>query len=173
MTVVMGTTNHKPACYVASPYGFAESTRHWYYDALLPTLERYVAILDPWKEDTSHILTARPEERPALWTALGEKHLKTIAEKAQLIVAGLDQEPPDVGTCIEVGHAAAFNIPIIGYRSDLRTSGEEGLPYNLMIAASIKQTAGIAVSNLDDLEAAVADYAHRISLGKLSRIYPL
>ena len=49
-------------------------------------------------------------------------------------------------------YAAAHNIPVIGYRSDIRTTGEEGLPYNLMVGAAIKMSGGIAVASLVELE---------------------
>lgn len=133
-------TDQKPPCYVASPYGFAESTKAFYYETLLPLVSKYVTVLDPW--------TAEP--MPML--DLGERHLDTIANEAKLVIACLDQEPPDNGTVVEVAWAAAHGIPVIGYRGDFRTTGEEGLPYNLMIGAAIRRSGGVAVSTLAELE---------------------
>lgn len=141
----------KPKCYVASPSGFAESTLFWYQEQLLPMLDRYVEVLDPWSVDVRHVLQAAPAERPKLWLDLGEHHLDTVAG-ADMVVAILDQEPPDTGTVVEAAWAAAHRIPVIGYRNDLRTSGEEGLPYNLMLGAAIRRGGGLAVANLVELE---------------------
>lgn len=159
----MSNKIEKPNCYVASPYGFAESTRNWYYKKFLPILENHVIILDPWSVSVKDILKAPPDERCELWTKLGEHHLDTIAKEAKLVVAGLDQEPPDNGTVCEVAWAAAHNIPVIGYRGDLRTSGEDGMPYNLMIAAAIKRSGGVAVTSLAELEKALKRYASQIN----------
>ena len=142
----------KPEGYVASPYGFAESTRDFYTNKLLPIVARYIDVLDPWAVDVDHILTADASEQPKLWLDLGDFHFDTIRDRAKILVAGLDQEPPDNGTVAEVAWAAAHGIPIIGYRGDLRTSGENGLPYNLMVGAAIRRTGGVAVSNLVELE---------------------
>lgn len=123
----------------------------WYHERLLPLLNKYVEVLDPWSVDVRHILSAKPAERPSLWLNLGERHLDAVAG-ADLVVAVLDQEPPDNGTVVEVAWAAAHNIPVVGYRNDLRASGEEGLPYNLMIGAAIRRSGGTEVSNLKELE---------------------
>jgi len=159
----MTATMPKPNCYVASPYGFAESTRNWYNETLLPTLRKYVTPLDPWSVSIDHILKAPADEKPSLWTDLGDYHYNTIRDKARLVVAGLDQEPPDNGTVCEVAWAAAHEIPIIGYRNDVRKTGEEGMRYNLMIAAAIRRSGGVAVANMDELEQTVAQFASRIA----------
>lgn len=93
------------------------------------------------------------------WLELGCRHLDNIKNNAQLLVAGLDQEPPDTGTVVELAWAAAHCIPVIAYRSDLRTSGEDGLKYNLMIGSAIQRSGGIEVSNLTSLEEQVGHYA--------------
>lgn len=153
----------KPNCYVASPYGFAESTKDWYYETFLPLLRNHVTVLDPWSVNVEDILQTSLDERRDLWTKLGERHYNTIAKEAKLVVAGLDQEPPDNGTACEVVWAAAHNIPVIGYRGDMRTSGEDGMPYNLMIAAAIKLSGGVAVTSLTELEKALKRYVKRLS----------
>ena len=138
-------------CYVASPSGFAESTRYWYEEKLLPLIRTYVDVVDPWAVDPTNILEASDEVRPGLWLDLGDHHYDTIRD-VDMMVAILDQEPPDNGTVAEVAWAAAHGKPVIGYRNDLRSNGEEGLPYNLMIGAAIRRSGGIAVSDLVQLE---------------------
>ncbi len=142
----------KPNCYVASPYGFAESTKTFYEGTLLPMLRRHVNVLDPWSVDVGHILSAPTEDRPRLWFDLGDHHYETIKTQAKLLIACLDQEPPDNGTVAEVVCAAENDIPVIGYRNDLRTAGEEGLSFNLMIGAAIRASGGVFAASLQALE---------------------
>jgi nucleoside 2-deoxyribosyltransferase len=137
-------------CYVASPCGFAESTDLWYKTKLLPQLSKLVQVVDPWDEDVSHILKMPVEQRHRLWVGLGMKHYGTI-ETCDLVVAILDQEPPDNGTVCEVAHAASLPIPVFAYRGDTRSSGEEGVPVNLMILAAIDRSGGTLTTELDDL----------------------
>lgn len=144
--------DQKPVGYIASPYGFAESTKDFYYKRLLPLVSRYVAVIDPWAVDVTRILSAPKQRQVELWLDHGDYHLDVIAERAKIVIAGLDQEPPDNGTIIEVAWAAAHRIPVIGYRGDLRTTGEDGLPYNLMVGAAIRRSGGVAVGSLTELE---------------------
>lgn len=148
----------RPRAYVASPYGFAESTRQWYATTLLPLVAAYVDVLDPWAVQPGET----GDDAAATWLALGERHLRTIEADADLVVACLDQEPPDNGTVVEVAWAAAHGRPVIAYRNDVRAGGEEGLRYNLMIGAAVRRSGGTEVTDLDGLEAALARYSGRI-----------
>ncbi|NMO88162.1 nucleoside 2-deoxyribosyltransferase [Actinomycetospora sp. TBRC 11914] len=140
--------------YVASPYGFAESTRHFYDQRLLPLVRAHVDVIDPWVVDLP------PGDDPAQrWLALGDVHLAAIAERADLVVACLDQEPPDNGTVVEVAWAAAHGRPVVAYRGDQRQGGEEGLSYNLMIGAAVRRSGGVEVATLEDLDRALARLA--------------
>ena len=140
--------------YLASPYGFAESTRGWYETVLLPLVRRHVVVIDPWAE--ALIDHDEPRER---WLELGARHLRAITERADLVVACLDQEPADAGTLVELAWAASRGTPVIAYRNDIRQSGEEGLRYNLMIGAALRACGGTEVADLDELDAALARYA--------------
>jgi nucleoside 2-deoxyribosyltransferase len=141
----------RPRAYVASPYGFAESTRTWYETTLLPLIRRHVDVLDPWAVQPDGV----GDDPAATWLALGERHLRTIEQDADLVVACLDQEPPDNGTVVEVAWAAAHGTPVIAYRGDLRRGGEEGLRYNLMIGAAVRRSGGTEVADLDALAEAL------------------
>jgi nucleoside 2-deoxyribosyltransferase len=144
--------SRKLKTYLAGPEGFSESFIGWRKDVLKPLVSKYVDIEDdPWEVDVGHILSAAPEDRPALWKQLGRRHLRVIRNK-ELLIANLDGEPPDNGSVGELFWAARGGTPCIGYRNDMRTSGEEGLPYNLMIAAAIEECGGVAVSSLVELE---------------------
>jgi hypothetical protein len=115
-------------------------------------LNKYVEILDPWSVNIDHILSLPADKRKDLWLDLGDHHFNTIKNMAKLVIAGLDQEPPDIGTVAEVAWAAAHGIPVIGYRGDMRESGEDGLSYNLMVPAAIRRSGGITVASLTELE---------------------
>lgn len=137
--------------YLASPYGFAESTRSFYTDHLLPLVRSHVEVIDPW------VAELPPGDGLAeRQLALGEFHLRSIAERADLVVACLDQEPPDNGTVVEVAWAAAHGLPVIAYRNDLRQGGEDGLAYNLMIGAVVRRSGGVEVRTLTALDQALA-----------------
>jgi nucleoside 2-deoxyribosyltransferase len=158
----------RPACYVASPCGFAASTQLWYESVLLPLVEAHATVLDPWSVDISHIASAKVAHQYELMLDLGEAHYTTIADQADLVVAILDQEPPDNGTVAEVAWAAAHGTPVIGYRSDVRASGEVGMPYNLMVSAAIRRSGGTEVSSVDALESELRKLTLKlISDGKL------
>jgi len=149
----------KPLCYVASPCGFAESTRLWYRSRLLPALRKHVRVKDPWGPVQSK-LVREIEKKPVKqrydgWVNLGNRHYDEIAE-CSLLVAVLDQEPPDNGTVCEVVFASTLPIPVIAYRNDARTSGESGVPMNLMILAAIHRSGGCLTGRLSELLAEVS-----------------
>lgn len=54
---------------------------------------------------------------------------------AGLVLAVLDGTDADSGTCFELGYARAQGLPIIGLRTDFRTTGEH-LGLNLMLTHS-------------------------------------
>jgi nucleoside 2-deoxyribosyltransferase len=152
----------RPACYVASPCGFAESTRLWYETVLLPLVGTYAVALDPWSTEIESTAPADAAARYKHSLDLGEAHYATIAEQADLLVAVLDQEPPDNGTVAEVAWAAAHGIPVIGYRGDARSSGEPGLSYNLMVGAAIRRSGGVEVSSIAALDSELRQLTERL-----------
>lgn len=156
----------RPSCYVASPYGFAESTCTWYTNTFLPVLAPHVRVVDPWAVPVDHIDAMDQVDRPEAWVRHGLLHLNTIKSGIDLVVAALDQEPPDAGTLIELATASCLGIPVIGYRNDIRTTGEEGLRFNLMVHAAIRASGGTEVSSLVGLEQAVALHAAKISANR-------
>lgn len=52
--------------------------------------------------------------------------------RADCIVANLDGSDADSGTCVELDYALSLGKPIVGFRTDLRASEDNGL--NLMVA---------------------------------------
>jgi Nucleoside 2-deoxyribosyltransferase len=109
---------------------------------------------DPWASNVDRILARPVDQRREGWVRLGRRHFDQV-DSCDLLVAILDQEPPDNGTVCELAYAAAKGIPVIGYRNDKRTSGEEGVPLNLMILAAIRRSHGTYTTSLGGLLAAV------------------
>lgn len=57
---------------------------------------------------------------------------------ADIIVANMDGPDPDSGTCWECGYAYALGKAVLTYRTDLRSIGETGAQFNLMLSQSSK-----------------------------------
>jgi nucleoside 2-deoxyribosyltransferase len=128
------------AVYVASPLGFSEPTRSWYAGVLLPAV-RAVGLepLDPWTgSEIAQALTwpAGPERTAMLADAnrvTGARNAELIQRSAG-VLAVLDGVDVDSGTAAEIGYAAALGKPVIGWRSDLRQTGDnEATVVNLQV----------------------------------------
>lgn len=148
----------RPRCYVASPAGFTEAGRYWYAEILLPMLARHVEVVDPWaltsaEEAASASAAGRQSD---FWIEVADRNYTEI-EASDMLVAVLDGEPPDNGTVAEVAWAARSGLLVLGYRSDLRQSGEGGVPVNLMIPEAIHRSGGHWANTLSDLEVAVVE----------------
>ena len=149
--------------YVASPLGFSEAGRQFYYDTLLPRLTASGCdILDPWiLTDAAKIKAASDmpygtEKRDAwrkLCAEIGRNNAAAIAD-CDVLLAVLDGSDVDSGTASEIGYAFALKKRIVGYRSDFRLAGDnEGAIVNLQVEYFIRQSGGTIVTGLD----AVAD----------------
>lgn len=126
--------------YVASPLGFTEPTRSWYVGVLLPAVQAVgFEPLDPWTG--TEILEALkwpagPERVERLRDAnrlTGARNAELI-ERADGLLAVLDGVDVDSGTAAEIGYAAGFGKPCVGWRSDLRQTGDnEATVVNLQV----------------------------------------
>lgn len=157
------------AVYLAGPLGFSEPGRHFHTNFLIPLLEEHgFEVLDPW----SLVDTIQIEEVSAMNP--GEEKLnalkrldQTIAEKnlealnrADILLAVLDGPDVDSGTAGEIGYAFGRRIPIVGYRSDIRQSGEnDGCTVNLQIEYFIRSSGGTIVTLFDDIVGALQQTA--------------
>ncbi len=152
-----------PRCYVASPLGFTESGRDWYASTLLPLLARYFEIVDPWALVTqASIEEARASgELREYWLGVGRRNFDAI-DSCRYVVAVLDGDPPDIGTVAEVAWAAARGKRVIGYRSDIRQSGEEAMETNLMIPAAIELSGGRILGSSLELESYLSKCADSV-----------
>lgn len=72
--------------------------------------------------------------------------LKSII-KSDVVIAILDGPDADSGTCVEIGYAYANKKPIIGIRTDFRSSEDRGL--NLMVSQACNQLIWLKDSSIE------------------------
>jgi nucleoside 2-deoxyribosyltransferase len=137
---------------VASPLGFTEAGRDYYRQVLLPSLASLVEPIDPWAlADQAELGEARAAGRVReMLLTIGQRNAAAIRE-SELLVAVLDGQEPDAGTAAELGYAAALGRPCFGLRSDLRTTGEEGVELNLQLEFFLLENGGGLLTSLPDL----------------------
>ncbi len=138
--------------YVASPLGFTEAGRAYYAETFLPTLAGVVEVVDPWSLTTASETAAlqaagRHTELNAL---IGGRNAEAIRSCTRL-VAVLDGQEPDAGTCAEVGYAAGLGLRIDGLRTDWRAAGEAGAVVNLQVQYFVEASGGRVVGSLEEL----------------------
>jgi nucleoside 2-deoxyribosyltransferase len=146
--------------YLASPLGFAESTRAFMAE-LAGRLSPIVRVSNPWDdtrfaEDIKRAPTiSDPAERRALLArinnGLGSKNAENI-EQADGVVAVLDGIDVDSGTAAEIGYAYGLGKRIYGLRTDFRLTGENEVSVvNLQVRYFIDASGGNLVTTVDDL----------------------
>ncbi len=93
--------------------------------------------------------------------AHGSLHAQCVdaVEKADVILAVLDGPDVDCGVAWEMGYASGLNKPVIGVRTDLRQSQEQGV--NLMVSRSCAHLIRARALD-DDLPALARDVARRL-----------
>lgn len=146
--------------YVASPLGFSVPTRLFYETELLPALAGAgLTALDPWQLPAGSEVLDQVDPM-----VIGEKNARMI-DKAQAVLAVLDGADVDSGTAAEIGYAAALGRPVVGYRTDLRQSGEAGAVVNLQVEYFIRGTGGRITSSLDDAVALLVEICSDLPAG--------
>jgi nucleoside 2-deoxyribosyltransferase len=146
--------------YLASPLGFADSTRA-YMAETAARLREVVGVLNPWDDQrfAEDIRRApgiiEPAERRALYAkinnGLGAKNSESIRE-AEGMVAVLDGVDVDSGTAAEIGYAYGLGKRIYGLRTDFRLTGENEVSVvNLQVRYFIDESGGTLVTTVDDL----------------------
>jgi len=148
--------------YVASPLGFSEAGRFFYYEKLLPQITKMgFQVLDPWTLTDPLVIEfamSAPEgcEQRKRWSQVNKTIGRNNAEaikKCSLVVAILDGPDVDSGTAAEVGFAAGLEKLVIGYRSDFRLSADNvGSMVNLQVEYFIRKSGGDIVTTLSALE---------------------
>jgi nucleoside 2-deoxyribosyltransferase len=146
--------------YLASPLGFAESTRAFMAE-LVARLASVVSVLNPWDDTSFQADFERaagiidPAERWALYarinTRIGAKNAENI-RAAGGMVAVLDGVDIDSGTAAEIGYAYGLGKRIYGLRTDFRLTGEnEVAVVNLQVRYFIDDSGGTLVSTVTAL----------------------
>ena len=154
----------KKRIYLASPLGFAASTRGFMAETI-ERLSKVVTVVNPW-DDTSfaadferaHALTDINQRREAFHRinlGIGAKNERMI-RSVDMLVAVLDGVDVDSGTAGEMGFAYGIGKPVYGLRTDFRVTGDnEAAGINLQLRYFIEQSGGAYVTTVDDLLAAL------------------
>jgi nucleoside 2-deoxyribosyltransferase len=139
--------------YLASPLGFTPSTKCFLEDLKSDLRKRGYVVVDPWetgdalfKDFASKTSRMSPEEKTEelilLNRRIGEANHHAI-KGVDTVVAVLDGPDVDSGTASEVGFAFALGKLIIGYRGDIRLTGEnESTLVNLQVQYWIEESGG-------------------------------
>ncbi|MER3436942.1 MAG: 2-deoxyribonucleoside glycosidase [Chloroflexota bacterium] len=150
--------------YLASPLGFAASTRSFLAE-LVATLSPVAEIINPWDDhrfDEDIARAARLDsrlERLQILTrvnfALGQANEERI-RTADALAAVLDGVDVDSGTAAEIGFAYALGKPIFGLRTDFRLAGDnEAALVNLQVQYFIEASGGKIVTSVPELVTAL------------------
>jgi nucleoside 2-deoxyribosyltransferase len=150
--------------YIASPLGFTDAGRLYSTTVLLPAVRAAgFEPLDPWtvSADIERVfaLDRDDPERAQLLGAtnrlVGRRNAEMIRSAAG-VLAILDGDDVDSGTAAEIGYAAALPRPIVGLRTDLRTTGDnEATLVNLQVEWFVIDSGGRLTTSLDDALAAL------------------
>jgi len=163
--------NISPFIYIASPLGFSEVGRKWYYEELIPILKEIgFEILDPWELTPLSVIEKATKfpygiERKSAWKevnrTIGRNNERGIT-KSDFILAILDGVDVDSGTASEIGYGYAKGKIVIGYRGDFRLSADnEGSTVNLQVEWFIYDSEGKIVTSFHDLtEEMINQYNH-------------
>jgi nucleoside 2-deoxyribosyltransferase len=160
--------------YLASPLGFAESTRA-YMEILRERLSVHVEVVNPWddngfEEDLRRApLIENRDQRLTLLRTINDAIGRANADNIRACdgaVAVLDGVDVDSGTAAEIGFAYALGKWIAGLRTDFRQTGEnEAAVVNLQVRHFIDASGGTLVTTITDLEALVEAWASTIGAG--------
>jgi len=161
-----------PIAYIASPLGFSEVGRFYYYTELVHPIKGIgFEIIDPWVLTSPKLVEAATRlpygrKKKKAWTRLNPiigKNNATAIESADLVVAVLDGVDVDSGTASEIGYAAALGKTIFGYRGDFRSSSDnDGSIVNLQVEYFIRQSGGNIVMSRGELTNALIAYREQL-----------
>jgi len=146
--------------FLASPLGFAESSRSFISELSLILEQSGHSVLDPWslagplarQLERAKWIEDQEERRRELhrlsMAIAHQNHKHLIAVDGVLAV--LDGPDVDSGTASEIGYAFGLGGKIInGYRGDLRRAGEnEGCTVNLQVQYWIEMSGGKIYTSL-------------------------
>lgn len=151
--------------YVASPLGFAESTKAFMHQWERALADAGMEVLSPWANAEHGAAFARAHSQPT-WeervAALRAVNMTIGAANAAMIracdavAAVLDGVDVDSGTASEIGFAAALGKRVFGLRTDARQTGDNaGSPVNLQVHYFIVASGGTVTHTIAGLIAAM------------------
>lgn len=161
----------KPSVYLASPLGFATSTRD-FMSQLVRTLDDAIDINNPWDDhrfdgdfaDIAQLASYRErlDRLHAINHQLGQGNEERI-RGCNALIAVLDGVDVDSGTAAEIGFAYALGMRIYGIRTDFRLAGDNlGSIVNLQVQYFIEQSGGRIVETLPDLLGCATEFASEL-----------
>ncbi len=144
--------------YLASPLGFAESTRPFLAD-LVARLRTITTVVNPWDdvrfvEEFAELaavdsVTERDRRLALINTELGRANAASI-DGVDAVFAVLDGVDVDSGTAAEIGYAFAKGKRVCGLRTDFRLAGDNpGSVVNLQVQYFIEASGGRIVTTAD------------------------
>lgn len=150
----------RPSVYLASPLGFAESTRAFMV-RLAADLGKHVDVINPWDDQrfaaefeslaSENDWGKRTKRLAEINHELGRKNAESI-DQADALFAVLDGVDVDSGTAAEIGYAAARGKFVAGLRTDFRLAGDNhGSLVNLQVEYFIHICGGTVVTTVDAL----------------------
>lgn len=159
--------------YLASPLGFSEAGRSFYYGVLMPAIKACrVAVHDPWatncKEEIERVSQmVSSSEKQEAWrrmNAIIGRDNVTAIDQCDLVVAVLDGVDVDSGTASEIGYAYAKGKRILGYRGDFRlASDNDGAVVNLQVEYFIRASGGKIVFEIGGIAHEIAEIGSSMS----------
>ena len=148
--------------YLASPLGFSEAGRKFYYEELIPLLvNRGFKVIDPW------LLTPESEikkitqmdygpEKKAAWEDMNMKMAernRNAIDSSDGVLAILDGVDVDSGTASEIGYAFGIGKLVVGYRGDFRLSADnEGGTVNMQVEYFIRKSGGEIITSIENID---------------------
>ncbi len=150
--------------FVASPLGFAESTRPFIEQLRIQLNSIGLEMVDPWSAsggldsslDNALMISDSLErvcELHRLSMLIAERNAELL-KSCDGVLSILDGVDVDSGTASEIGYAFGLGNKVInGYRGDFRRSGEnEGVMVNLQVQYWIERSGGKIINSLKEIK---------------------
>jgi nucleoside 2-deoxyribosyltransferase len=154
--------------YLASPLGFAESTRDYLQRLMAALRDNGHEVFDPWVHESGQEIEAAKgiADPAARRVALRDANFKAAEANAEgirgadVVLAVLDGVDVDSGTASEAGYAFGLDKRVFGLRTDFRLTGDnEATTVNLQVEYWIKASGGKIFRTLAEVEAWAGDAA--------------
>lgn len=146
--------------YLASPLGFAASTKQFLRELRSKLEMPGLTVVDPWSESENKISTAAarlPQGRTRTSRLRTANRRIAAANEASIresdfMIAVLDGVDVDSGTASEIGFARGIGKPVIGLRTDFRRTGDnDGAVVNLQVEYWIETSGGKICKSVSQL----------------------